>query len=99
MSPMQYAEGGPWRHWKGGRYMILGVAETHNHNGDLDVVYVSLTFGKLITRPLRRDSRDQDSWMDVVKWPDGIYRERFFQEGILGRDTTTFFDEMFKVLR
>ena len=72
MSAFGYtAQSGFWRHYKGGRYLVLGVAETHEHNGDLDVVYLSCTTGKMVTRPLRRDSRDQDSWTDEVMWPDG----------------------------
>ena len=68
---------GPWRHYKGGRYLVIGIAETHAHNGDRDVVYVSLTHGKLVTRPLQRDSRDQDSWTDMIRWSDDIMRDRF----------------------
>jgi hypothetical protein len=66
-----------YRHYKGGRYVMLLVAETHEHNGDEDVVYLSLTTGKIVTRPYNRDSRGQDSWRDEVLWPDGIRRERF----------------------
>lgn len=72
------------RHYKGGRYLVMGVAETHNHNGDLDVVYVMLSSGKLCTRPLRRDSRQQDAWTDDVRWPDGRTRRRFVPEGNFG---------------
>lgn len=82
---------GFWRHYKGGRYLVLGVAETHEHNGDLDVVYLSCTTGKLVTRPLRRDSRDQDSWADDVSWPDGQQRSRFIQESEYDVD----FEKMF----
>ena len=74
---------GPWIHYKGGRYLVAFVAETHEHNGDLDVVYISLTHGKVVTRPLRRDSRDQDSWQDMIRWPDGMHRERFVPEDSL----------------
>jgi hypothetical protein len=66
-----------YRHYKGGLYLLVAVAETHEHNGDLDAVYVSLTHGKFVTRPLHRDSRHQDSWTDVVDWPDGTRRARF----------------------
>lgn len=71
---------GFWRHYKGGRYVITAIAETHEHNGDLDVVYISCTYGKCVTRPLWRDSRQQDAWLDDVKWPDGVYRQRFVRE-------------------
>jgi hypothetical protein len=66
-----------YRHYKGGKYVMLMIAETHEHNGDEDVVYLSLTTGKIVTRPYLRDSRGQDSWRDEVIWPDGIKRERF----------------------
>ncbi len=69
--------GGLYLHHKGGTYLIMAVAETHNHNGDLDVVYVSLSSGKVVTRPLRRDSRDEDAWTDTVRWPDGLEHCRF----------------------
>jgi hypothetical protein len=38
-------------HYNGGKYLLVGVAETHQHNGDRDAVYISLTHGKLVTRP------------------------------------------------
>ena len=64
-------------HYKGGFYIALYVCETHNHNGDLDVVYYSLTHEKHITRPFARDSRNEDSWTDVIIWEDGEKRRRF----------------------
>lgn len=67
----------PFIHHKGGHYLMVGIAETHEHNGDKDVVYISLKYGKMVTRPLRRDSRNQDSWEDIVDWPDGKRRQRF----------------------
>ena len=67
-------------HYKGGRYFVLTVAETHEHNGDKDVVYISLTHGGVCTRPLGQDSRRQDSWTDVVGWPDNVLRSRFVPE-------------------
>jgi hypothetical protein len=83
---------GRWRHYKGGVYAIIGLAETHEHNGDVDVVYMSCTHCKLVTRPLTRDSRNQDAWEDKVLWPDGIVRGRFVHEDAWGQD---FFDRMF----
>ena len=74
MTPERYV------HYKGGLYLLLYVAETHNHNGDNDVVYVSLMHGKFVTRPLRQDSRKEDSWLDMVEWPDGQFRNRFTPE-------------------
>ena len=71
---------GIYRHYKGGRYLVVAVAENHEHNGDRDVVYISLLKGKYNTRPLQQDSRAQDSWTDEVVWPDGTTRERFVEE-------------------
>ena len=62
---------GLYRHFKGGLYQVLFSAQTHNHNGDVDVVYYSLTHRTWCTRPLRRDSRDEDSWLDWIQWPGG----------------------------
>jgi hypothetical protein len=74
-------------HYKGGLYLLVGVAETHEHNGDRDAVYVSLTTGKLVTRPWAQDSRKQDAWTDVVPWPDGVDRQRFTRRDDLSEDT------------
>lgn len=71
---------GLYRHYKGGRYLLVAVAERHTHNGDLDAIYISLTHGKHVTRPVARDSRDEDSWLDLVEWPDGERRLRFCRE-------------------
>lgn len=73
---------GLYRHYKGGLYRLLFCADTHRHNGDLDAVYVSLTHGTVVTRPMRRDSRQEDAWTDVVRWPDGIERDRFLYEEV-----------------
>ena len=71
-------EHGPYRHYKGGTYTVLFMAERHTHNGDVDVVYVSHDHGGgFRTRPLKRDSRNEDSWLDEVVWPDGKKRSRF----------------------
>lgn len=78
---------GVHRHYKGGRYLVVCVAETHNHNEDRDVVYVVLKTGTHVTRPLRRDSRQQDAWTDDVRWPDGRTRRRFVLEGSLAPAT------------
>ena len=66
-----------YRHYKGGVYTLLYVAETHHHNGDKDAEYLSHTTGKVVTRPFERDSRNDDSWIDFVQWPDGVLRYRF----------------------
>jgi hypothetical protein len=68
-------------HYKGGRYYPICTAQTHEHNEDRDVVYLPVgrpeAETKPVTRPLRRDSRNQDAWRDRVMWPDGVERERF----------------------
>jgi Protein of unknown function (DUF1653) len=70
---------GVYRHYKGGLYTLVAIAETHHHNGDLDAVYVSHTTEKIVTRPLLTygDSRNDDAWCDLVRWPDGTLRLRF----------------------
>jgi hypothetical protein len=80
---------GVYKHYKGGRYLLICEAETHEHNGDIDVVYLSLEYGAYRTRPRRRDLRNQDSWDDVVMWPDGVERLRFMRlaEGVRGSDS------------
>jgi hypothetical protein len=81
---------GVYRHFKGGRYLLVAVAETHNHNGDQDVLYVVLASGKLCTRPLFYDKRGEDSWLDEVAWPDGAMRQRFtFESSISVGDMAT----------
>lgn len=77
---------GIFRHHKGPKYMVIALAETHNHNGDLDVVYLSLERGKYCTRPLQRDSRNEDSWTDQVMWPDGVKRNRFVRSSVTEND-------------
>lgn len=77
---------GVFRHYKGGLYRVVTVAETHQHNGDKDVVYVSLKTGSIVTRPLERDSRAADSWTDPVTWPDGETRPRFVNNKLLSLD-------------
>lgn len=84
---------GVYRHYKGGRYLVLMVADHHDHDGKKDVVYVSLTTGKPHTRPLTRDSRQEDSWTDKVKWPDGYLRNRFVQDD---EQPIDFFKNMFQ---
>lgn len=76
--------GSVYRHYKGGQYLLLHLAETCEHNGDFDAVYVVLSTGKVVTRPLRQDSRKADAWTDEVTWPDGELRRRFVpQEELL----------------
>lgn len=64
-------------HYKGGKYVVVGLATTHNHVEDeLDVIYVSLTHGTLVTRPPYKDARDQDAWTDQFMWCDSVSLSR-----------------------
>lgn len=70
---------GVHRHYKGGAYTALFLAQDHEAKGWL-VVYVSHTYGSVMVRPLVGEHRimlDVDGWTDVVTWPDGKQRERF----------------------
>lgn len=69
--------GSVYCHYKGLRCYVLLVAKHHEFNGARDVVYIELSSGETCTRPLQRDSRNEDSWTDVVTWPDGVRRARF----------------------
>ncbi len=63
---------GVYTHYKGGRYLVLFVADesTNRRMGKKVVVYVSLTYGKVHTR-------DWEEFTEKVKWPDGKRRTRF----------------------
>jgi hypothetical protein len=80
-------EHGPYRHFKGGLYTVLFLAERHTHNGDVDVVYIPLTpeHGRMCTRPFRKDSRNEPAWLEEVLWPDGQMRARFMPETSLSQ--------------
>lgn len=73
-------------HYKGGEYLALHITETHNHNGDRDIVYVSLTTGKIVTRPFKQDSRKEDAWTDLVQWPDGQKHARFTHHSLFQKE-------------
>lgn len=77
---------GRYLHFKGDYYLLLAIAETHQHIGDWDAVYIVLRTGKFCTRPLYFDSREQAAWQSSVVWPDGVARSRFILEGVLGDD-------------
>jgi hypothetical protein len=59
-------------HYKGGRYLVLSVADdsTNNRAGNRVVVYVSLTYGTI-------KCRDLVEFIELVEWPDGQKRSRF----------------------
>ena len=59
-------------HHKGGKYLVLSVADdsTNNRSGNKLVVYVSLTYGKI-------KCRDLTEFIEIIEWPDGQHRSRF----------------------
>ncbi len=61
-----------YEHFKGGRYLVLFIAEesTNNRKGGKVVVYVSLTYGVV-------KARDVSEFLEPVTWPDGVLRPRF----------------------
>ena len=63
---------GLYRHYKGGIYQVLGIAE-HSETGEHLVIYVSLA-------PLpgpRIRARPVHMWNDDIAWPDKVIRPRF----------------------
>ena len=66
---------GIYKHYKGGRYLLLHITEesTNNRPGEQGVVYVSLTYGKIKHRKL-------EEFIEEVEWPDGVRRSRFMSE-------------------
>lgn len=58
-----------YRHFKGGAYLVLGVARHTSTQEDM-VVYEALSSGGLWVRPLTE-------WVEEVDWPDGQRRGRF----------------------
>ncbi len=73
---MNIQSGKVYKHFKGGRYTVLCLAEeTSNarkgNNGG--VVYISLTYGKI-------KYRDFDEFVEDVEWSDGVRRPRFVVE-------------------
>jgi hypothetical protein len=65
--------GETYKHYKGGLYTVLFVAEetTNARKGNNGgVVYVSHTYGKI-------KYRDLDEFIEEVEWPDGVKRSRF----------------------
>ena len=65
--------GKTYKHYKGGLYTVLFVAEetTNERKGSNGgVVYVSHTYGKI-------KYRDLDEFTEEIEWPDGVKRSRF----------------------
>ncbi len=65
-----------YEHFKGGKYLVLSVAEdsTNARTGNHVVVYVSLTYGTVKVR-------DLNEFVEEIEWPDGIRRPRFVLSG------------------
>ena len=55
---------GVYRHYKGGYYQVLGLAEDSDHPGKLSVVYVSLTGAHLPGCRMR--FRSLETWLEPV---------------------------------
>ncbi len=74
MSQKQTIQSGEtYKHYKGGLYTVLFVAEETTNarkGGNGGVVYVSHTYGKI-------KYRDLDEFTEEIEWPDGIVRPRF----------------------
>lgn len=70
--PIDIIENRVYEHYKGGKYLVLFVADesTNKRAGSRVVVYVSLTFGKV-------KCRDASEFVEVVEWPDGSKKPRF----------------------
>jgi len=64
--------GSVYEHFKGGRYLVLFVADdsTNARKGNRLVVYVSLTYGVV-------KCRDMGEFLEAVEWPDQVVRPRF----------------------
>lgn len=57
-------------HYKGGQYRWLFDAIRSEDHLTVEVVYVSLTNGRVFVRP-------RSEWEELVEWPDGVARARF----------------------
>lgn len=73
MDISEIQSGKTYKHYKGGLYTALFVAEETTNirkGGSGGVVYVSRTYGKI-------KYRDLDEFIEEIEWPDGIRRPRF----------------------
>ncbi|HEY4498843.1 MAG TPA: DUF1653 domain-containing protein [Candidatus Paceibacterota bacterium] len=72
---MDVIPGTTYVHKKGGRYIILHIADesTNKRTGNKVVVYQSIALGKIHTR-------DLDEFTELVEWPDGTQKPRFILE-------------------
>jgi hypothetical protein len=65
-----------WRHYKGGVYFVFGYARNSDFKKEIAVLYFSRgDQGREILW-----HRELYDWCEMVKWPDGIYRQRFFPD-------------------
>jgi hypothetical protein len=69
---------GLYKHYKGGMYQVLGVAQ-HSESDELLVIYVSLNTD--LTGPRLR-ARPISMWNEHVRWPDGSVTSRFIYFGL-----------------
>lgn len=68
--------GEAWRHYKGGIYFVFGFARNSDFKKEIGVLYWSRgDQGREILW-----HRELYEWCEMVKWPDGKYRQRFFPE-------------------
>lgn len=65
---------GLYRHYKGGLYLALALAQDSSDVRKLSVVYRSLQLGELWHRPL---AESEDSWTGHVQWPTSPWRSVF----------------------
>lgn len=61
-----------YRHYKGGSYTLLYVAENSENRSELLAVYVSHARQKVLVRPWAM-------FTEEVVWPDGVRRPRFMR--------------------
>lgn len=76
----QTITGALYRHYKGGKYKTLLLGNLSEDRETIVVVYLSLGTGMTWVRPLRKEG--EDSWTDIVLWPDGVRRQRFILETV-----------------
>jgi len=69
----QIVDFGFYRHHKGGKYILLGVANdsTNARSGNKVCIYLSTEVNQGLY------VRDLTEWNEEVEWPDGIRRPRF----------------------
>lgn len=66
---------GQYRHYKGGLYTVLFVAEHHETRAK-QVVYVCHEQGGVTVRPMRGTPGDPDGWLDEVNLNRGMLDSR-----------------------